>query len=149
MSSSTGYKSGFFNILISSREISSNAEASKRRTAIEQKSLFELIYIACTHVTGPCITAHEQEKDRTVVFLSRKFKITHIGATESSMFELGLEPQLPFCPQVSWPISASVATVAMRQLEYNLQLFWQFQQEMTAKVSAAEPSRKSSRVIFI
>ena len=47
------------------------------------------------------------------------------------------------------PISASVATVAMRELEYNLQLFWQFQQEMIAKVSAAEPSRKSSRVIFI
>ena len=46
------------------------------------------------------------------------------------------------------PISASVATVAMCEVEYNLQLFWQFQQEMTAKVSAGEPSRKSSRAFL-
>ena len=46
------------------------------------------------------------------------------------------------------PILASVATVAMRELEYNLQLFWQFQQEMTAKVSAAETSRKSPELFY-
>ena len=36
----------------------------------------------------------------------------------------------------------------MRELEYNLQLFWQLQQEMIAKVSAAEPSKKSSRAFL-
>ena len=35
-----------------------------------------------------------------------------------------------------------MATVAMCELEYNFQLFWQFEQEMKAKLSAAEPSRK-------
>ena len=44
------------------------------------------------------------------------------------------------------PISASVATVAMRELEYNLQLFWQFQQQNDSEnISAAEPSKKSSK----
>ena len=35
----------------------------------------------------------------------------------------------------------------MREVEYNFQL-WQFQQEITAKVSAVEPSRKSSWAFF-
>ena len=44
------------------------------------------------------------------------------------------------------PISASVATVAMRELEYNLQLF---QQEMTAKVKAQRNRLESRPELFL
>ena len=48
-----------------------------------------------------------------------------------------------------YTISASMVTAAMHEVESNLQLLWQFQHDMTAKVSTEELSRKLSRLFLI